>query len=103
METVIYIYITDKKQIASTFIQIVSFTCQRLTKIINIVVFVVSIAFCTKFSPVSVQVTTFTRLALLISSGGDWFKSRLEHRQFWLKVFIVFLSTSKKILEKQLR
>jgi hypothetical protein len=33
METVIAR--TDKKQITSTFIQIVLFTCQRLTKIIN--------------------------------------------------------------------
>jgi hypothetical protein len=33
METVIDI--TDKKQITRTFIHIVSFTCQRLTKIIN--------------------------------------------------------------------
>ena len=50
METVIDK--TYKKQITGTFIQMVSFTCQCLTKIINIVVFIVVIAFCTKFSPV---------------------------------------------------
>jgi hypothetical protein len=62
-----------------------------------------AITFCTKFSPVSVQVPTFTSLALLTLAGGERFKSRLEHGQIWLRVFIGFLSTSKKILEKQLR
>jgi len=49
---------------------------------INIVVFIVVTAFCTKLSTVIFQVPTFTRLALLILSGGDRFKSRPEHRQF---------------------
>jgi hypothetical protein len=76
---------------------------QKKKKIINIVVFMLAVAFCTKFSPVSVQVPTFTRLALLILAGGERFKSRLEHGQIWLRVFIGFRSTSKNIVEKQLR
>jgi hypothetical protein len=77
METIVDI--TDKKQITGTFNQIVSFPCQRLTKIMNIAVSMVAIAFCTKRLAESVQVPTFTWLAQQMLAGGDLYKSRPHH------------------------